>query len=87
MLRDASLNYIMVIGWWDLLVNARFRELVVFIEDFWFVEVVKDAHHTATIPVVRHTTSVVNVSSGVHQHLSTEDNTDIRTSTNSVLSG
>lgn len=76
----------MVIGWWDLLVNARFGELVVFIEDFCFVEVIKDAHHTATIPVVCHTTSIVNVSSSVHQHLSTEDNLDVRTSIHSALS-
>ena len=56
----------MVIGRWDLLVNARLRKLVIFDEDFMFVEIVKDAHHAASIPVVRHTTTIVNMAGRVH---------------------
>lgn len=64
----------MVIGRWDLLVNARLRKLVIFDEDFMFVEIVKDAHHAASIPVIRHTTTIVNMAGRVHQHLK-ENNT------------
>lgn len=66
MFRDVLRNYIMVIGWWDLFVNVWFREFVVFIEDFWFVEVVKDVYYIAMILVVRYTIFVVNVFSGVY---------------------
>ena len=65
----------MVIGRWDLLVNARLRKLVLFYKDFMFVEIVEDAHHAASIPVVRHTTTIVNMAGRVHQHLLTENNT------------
>ena len=40
-----------------------------FVEGVFTVEVGQDTHHTTSVPVICHTTSVVDVASSVRQHL------------------
>lgn len=56
----------------DLLVDASLRVAVVSLDDLRLVETSQDVHQTASVPVVRHTTSVVNVAGCVHQDLEGE---------------
>ena len=70
MLRSsASHNYIMVIGRGNLFIDSGLGINEPFIEDVGFVEVSKDIHHTAPVPVVSDSPSIVDVARGVHQHL------------------
>ena len=56
----------------NLSVVAGGRVNVVFIEHLVVVVVSEDAHEAATIPVVRHTTSVVDMTRSVEEHLEWE---------------
>lgn len=53
----------------QLMIDARLGELVVSVESSRAVEVVEDVHDAATVPVVCHTATVVDVTGRVLQHL------------------
>jgi len=59
----------MVHGGGNLAVNARLRVHMLLGEALLVVEVGQDGHHAAPVPVVRHTTAIVDVTSRVDQHL------------------
>ena len=62
-------SYIVVRTSLDLFINGGRWECVTLIQYSWWIKIFKDGHYTSTIPVVGHTTSVVDVSRSVFQNL------------------
>ena len=52
-----------------LVIDIRLREDVLCAESGRAVEIVQDVHDTPPVPVIRHTTTIVDVTSSVLQYL------------------
>ena len=51
------------------MVDSRLRELVLITESVRTVETVDNVHETSSIPVISHTTTIVDMTSSVLEHL------------------
>ena len=51
------------------MINVRLREDILCAESGRAVEVIQDVHDTSPVPVVRHTTAIVDVTSSVLKYL------------------
>ena len=54
---------------WELMIHIRLREVVLLTESFRTIEVIQYVHDASPVPVVSHTTTIVDVTSSVLQYL------------------
>ena len=63
------MQYLVVGVRWDLVIDFRLGEEIVLAESLWAVEVIQYVHDAPPIPVISHSTSIVDVTSCVLQYL------------------
>lgn len=56
-------------GTWDLVVDVADAVTVLLVNDFVSVVVAENVHQAASVPIVRHTTAIVDMAGCVLQHL------------------
>ena len=57
--------YLVVCVGRELVVDIRLREIVLLTESFRTVEVIEDVHNASPVPVICHTTTVVDMAGSV----------------------
>ena len=61
--------YLVICVSWELVVDIRLREVVLFTESLRTVEVIEDVHNASPVPVICHTTTIVDMTGSVLQNL------------------